>query len=178
MDEQLEVEPRRQSTRVAVAARRLVDAPKAPPEREVAGLDGVEEERPVGSVVLDEEERRVTLELREPERRLEPPDDRLDEVAGDGRGVLDLASGEVGRVAGQVRNEEEAGLWCRSHGTTLDLGAAPMSMPFWRASSYRPRCRRNASSTSSMIGFGTTPRRLSSRSTATDRTCSACAFES
>ena len=92
VDEQLEVEPRCQPTRVAVAARGLVDAAQAPPEGDVRRLDRVEEERAVGASVLGEEERSVALELGQPERRLQPPDDRLEQVARDGRGVLDLAA--------------------------------------------------------------------------------------
>ena len=91
VDEQLEVEPGRQPARVAVAARRLVDAPQPSPEGEVRGLDRVEQERPVGAPVLDEQEGGVALELGQPERRIEPADDRLEEVAGDRRSVLELA---------------------------------------------------------------------------------------
>ena len=50
--------------------------------------------------------------------------------------------------------------------------------PLTDRSGYRPRCRRSASSMSSMIAFGTTPSRSPTRSTAIDRICSACAFES
>ena len=92
VDEQLQVEPGSQPARVAVATRGLVDAPQAPPEGEVGRLDGVEEERPIGASVLDEEECGVALELRQPERRLQATDDRLEEVAGDRRRVLDLAA--------------------------------------------------------------------------------------
>ena len=45
MDEHLEVEPRRQPTRGAVAAGGRVDAPEPAPEGEVAGLDGIHQER-------------------------------------------------------------------------------------------------------------------------------------
>ena len=115
VDEHLEVESRRQPTRVAVAGRRLVDAPQSTPEGEVGGLDRVEQQGPVGAPVLDEQERRVTLELDQSERRLQPADDRLQEVAGDGRRVLDLAPREVRGVAGQVGEDQEAGLGCRCH---------------------------------------------------------------
>ena len=114
MDEQLEVELGGEPARVAVAARRLVDAPEATAEGEVGRLDRVEQQRSVGSAVLDEEEGGVALELRQPERRLEPADDRLEEVARDRRRVLDLASREVRRVPGQVGDDEEAGLGCRA----------------------------------------------------------------
>ena len=89
--------------------RRLVDAPQPAPEREVGRLDRIEQQRSVGTAVLDEQERGVALELGQPERRLEPPDDRLEQVAGDGRRVLDLASAKVRGVAGQVGDDEEAG---------------------------------------------------------------------
>ena len=92
MHEQLEVEFGSQPTRVAVAAGGLVDAAQAAPEGDVGRLDRVEEERPVGSPVLDEEEGGIALELRQPEGRIEAADDRLEEVAGDGRRVLDLAA--------------------------------------------------------------------------------------
>src|SRR6266540_3522305 len=102
MDEQLQVQPRRQTARVAVTARGLVDASQSPPEGEVGGLDRVEEERAVRAPILDEEERRVTLELRQPERRSQPADDRLEEIAGDRGRVLDLAPREIRRVPGEV----------------------------------------------------------------------------
>ena len=116
VDEHLEVEPGRQPARVAVARRRLVDAPQPAPEGEVGRLDRVEQEGPVGAPVLDEQERRVALELGQSERRLQPADDRLEEVARDGRRVLDLAPRQVGGVAGQVGDDQEAGLGCRCHG--------------------------------------------------------------
>ncbi len=91
MNEHLEVEPGRQPARVAVASRRLVDAPQTTPEGKVGGLDRVEQQGPIGAPVLDEQERGVTLELVQSEWRLQPADDRLQEVTRDGRGVLDLA---------------------------------------------------------------------------------------
>jgi hypothetical protein len=91
VDEQLEVEFGRQPARVAIAGAGLVDAAQAASEGDLCRLDGVEQERPLGSSVLDEEERGVPFELRQAERRLQPADDRLEEVAGDGRRVLDLA---------------------------------------------------------------------------------------
>ena len=115
VDEHLEVEPRRQPARVAVAGRRLVDAPQSTPEGEVGRLDRVEQQGPVGAPVLDEQERGVTLELGQSERRLQAADDRLQEVAGDGRRVLDLAPREVRGVAGQIGEDQEAGLGCRCH---------------------------------------------------------------
>ena len=115
VDEDLEVESRRQPTRVAVAGRRLVDAPQSTPERKVGRLDRVEEERAVGAPVLDEQERRIALELGQPERWLQPSDDRFEEVTGDGRRMLDLAPREVRGVAGQVGEDQEAGLGCRCH---------------------------------------------------------------
>ena len=105
----------RQPARVAVAARRLVDAPQPTPEGEVGRLDRVEQQRPVGASVLDEQERGIALELGQSERRLQPADDRLEEVAGDGRRVLDLAPRQVRGVAGQVGDDQEAGLGCRCH---------------------------------------------------------------
>ena len=149
VDEQLEVQPRRQPARVAVAARRLVDAPQPTPEREVGGFDRVEQQRPVGAPVLDEQERRVTLELGQAERRLEPADDRLEEVTGDRRRVLDLAPREVRGVAGQVGEDQEAGLGCRCHDAdrrpwsrsnvkTLAAAARPSRDPAARAAARPP----------------------------------------
>src|ERR1039458_10264127 len=43
---------------------------------------------------------------------------------------------------------------------------------------YRARCSRSASSSMTRSSGGTTPMRAPMRSTATDLTCSACAFES
>ena len=68
------------------------------------------EERPLGAPVLDEQEGGVALELGQAERRIEAADDRLEQVAGDRRRVLDLAPREVGGVAGQVGDDEETGL--------------------------------------------------------------------
>ena len=62
------------------------------PEGEIARLDRIEEQRPVGSPVLDEQERCIALELGQSERRLQAADDRLQEVAGDDRRVLQLAA--------------------------------------------------------------------------------------
>ena len=116
VDEQLEVEARRQPARVAVAAGGLVDAPETTAKGEIRGLEGVDEQRPVGAPVLDPQESGVTLELRQPERRIESPDDGLEQVAGDRRRVFDLATRQVCRVAGQVGDDEEPGLWCSCHG--------------------------------------------------------------
>ncbi len=136
--EQLEVESRGQPARVAVAARGLVDAPQPPPEGEIGGFDGVEQQRAVRTAVLDEEEGRVALELGEAEGRIEPADDGLEEVAGDRGRMLELALRHVRRVPGEVRDDEEAGLGCRCHGQTLDLGAAPMSIPLSRVGAGGP----------------------------------------
>ena len=116
VDEQLEVEPRRQPARVAIAAGGRVDAPEPAPEREVRGLDRVEQERPVGPSILDEQEGGVAFELGQAERRIEATDDRLEQVARDDRRVLDLAARQVRGVAGQVGDDEEPGLGCRCHG--------------------------------------------------------------
>ena len=103
-------------------------AVQAATECEVAGLDRVQEQRGLGPAVLDEHERRVALQLRQAERRLQPPDDGLEQVAGDRRGVLDLAPRQVCGVAGEVgeRRKPVSGVApCQK----LDLGATPMSMP-------------------------------------------------
>ena len=123
MREELEVELRGEVARAAVARGRRVDAPQAPAEREIAGLDRVEQEHRIGAAVLDEQERGIALELREPEWGLEPADDRLEEVARDRGCVLDLAPGEVRRVPGQVGDEEDSGLSGDGHVRTLHLGA-------------------------------------------------------
>ena len=115
VDEELEVQLRRTLAGVAVAGRRLVDAPEASPKGDVGGLDRVEEEGSLGPPVLDAQERGVALELRQPERRLQAPDDRLEQVARDRRRVLDLAPGEIRGVAGDVGDDQEAGLGCRCH---------------------------------------------------------------
>ena len=52
-------------------------------------------------------------------------------------------------------------------------GAVPAGM-----TGQRPRCRRRAASTSAMRPGGTAPTRRPTRSTAIERTCSACTFES
>ena len=129
VEEELQVEPGRLAAGVAVAAGRLLDAPEPAAESDVRDLDRVEEQRPVGPAVLDEEERGVALELGQPERRLESPDHGFEEVTGDRRGMLDLAPREVRGVAGEVGDQEESTLGCRSHACTLDLGVTPMSSP-------------------------------------------------
>ena len=115
VDEYLEIEPRRQPARVAVAGRGLVDAPQPATEGEIARLDGVEQQRPVGPPVLDEQERGIAFELGQTERRFQAADDRLEEVARDGRRVLDLTPRQVCGVASQVGDDQEAGLGCRCH---------------------------------------------------------------
>jgi hypothetical protein len=47
-----------------------------------------------------------------------------------------------------------------------------------QATGYKARCTRSASSRSAMTAVGSLPICLPMRSTATDRICSACAFES
>ena len=110
VDEQLEVELGREAAGVAVAARRQVDAPEASTKGDVGGLDRIEKELALGATVLDEQEGGVALELRQPEWRIEPPDDRFEQVARDDRGVLDLAARDVGRIAGEVRDQKETSL--------------------------------------------------------------------
>ena len=115
VDEELEIEAGSQPARVAVAAGGLVDAAEASTERHVRRLDRIEEQRPVRAPVLDEQEGRIAFELHQPEWRLETTDDRFEKVAGDDRGVLDLTPREVGGVARQVGDDQEASLGCRCH---------------------------------------------------------------
>ena len=110
VDEQLEVELGREAAGVAVAARRQVDAPEPSTKGEVGGLDRIEKELALGATVLDEQERGIALELRQPEWRIEPTDDRLEQVARDDRRVLDLASRDIGGIAGEIRDQKETGL--------------------------------------------------------------------
>ena len=98
-----------------VAAGGLVDAAEASTERHVRRLDRIEEQGPVGASVLDEQEGRIAFELHQPEWRFETTDDRLEKVAGDDRRVLDLTPGEIGGIARQVGDDQEAGLGCRCH---------------------------------------------------------------
>ncbi len=114
--EHLEVQAGRQPTGRAVAAGGRVDAPQPPPEREVAGLDRVHQERAGCPPILDEQEPGIPLELGQAERGVEATHDRLEQVAGDHGSVLELAPGQVGGVAGQVGDDEEPGLWCGGHG--------------------------------------------------------------
>ena len=115
------------AARLARAAGGRLDAAQSTPERVVGRLDGIDQERAVGPLVLDVQEGGVALELGQAERRLEPADDRLQEVAGDGRRVLQLAAGQVGGVAGEVGDDEEAMLGVAAMRGTLDPGVAPMS---------------------------------------------------
>ena len=126
--EQLQIEPGSKPARVAVAACRLFDAAQPAPEGEVGGLEGVDEQKAVRPLILDVQEGCIALELRQAERRLEPADDGLEQVAGDRRRVLELAARKVGRVAGQIGDHEIAGLG-EAHVATLRLGAAPRSTP-------------------------------------------------
>ena len=91
VDEHLEVEPRCQPARGAVAAGGRVDAPEPAPEGEVARLDRIHQERARSPAVLDEQEPGIALELRQAERRVEATDDGLEQVARDDRCVLELA---------------------------------------------------------------------------------------
>jgi hypothetical protein len=138
---------------VAIAGRRLGDAPQATAEGDVGSLDGVEQQGALGPPALHPQERGVALELRQPERRLQAPDHRLEEVAGDGRRVLDLASGEIRGVSREVGNQEEARFWdgghvpnprrwSRSNVKTPDMvwsNPAPLVIR-WRVDGALPHC--------------------------------------
>ena len=92
--------------RIAVADRRLADVAQPATEREVRPLDGVHQRRPVDGLGDREGERRVALELGQAERRAEAPDDRVDEVGEDVLRVVELDTGEIRRVAGDVGDDE------------------------------------------------------------------------
>ena len=136
MDEELEIEAGSQPARVAVAARGLVDAAEASTEGQVRRLDRIEEQRPVGASVLDEQEGRIAFELHQPERRFETTDDRLEKVAGDDRGVLDLTPREIGGIARQVGDDQEASLGCRCHARQARPWSRSNVKTPWAASPY------------------------------------------
>ena len=111
VDDELEVEVGDPDARVALAGGRLADVASASAEPEVAALDGVQEHRPVDGLDRREGERRITLELGQPEARPERRDDGADEVREDVLGVVQLDVGEIARVSGDV-GDQEAG-WSR-----------------------------------------------------------------
>ena len=119
VDDELEVEVRDPAAGVALARRRLPDVAPAAAEAEVAALDGVEQQRPVDGLADGVGERRVALELGQPEAGAEGGDHRADEVGEDVLGVVELDVGEVAGVAGDVGDEERRGLGgCHRHHCT------------------------------------------------------------
>ena len=62
-----------------------------------------------------EDEGRVALELGQPERRTEGADDRVDQVGQDVLGVVELDTGEIARVAGDVGDDEAGGFGLVEH---------------------------------------------------------------
>jgi len=125
MGDELEVQVGDPDAGVALAGRRLADVAAAPTEAEVAALDRVEQERPVHLLGRRVGERRVALELRQPEARAEGCHDRADEVGQDVLGVVELDAGEVARVAGDVGDQEARGLACGEHSSSLPPVARP-----------------------------------------------------
>ena len=110
VDDELEVEVRDPAARVALARGGLPDVATAAPEPEVAALDGVEQQRAVDRLAEGVRERRVALELGQPEAGPEGRDDRADEVGQDVLRVIELDVREVARVPGDVGDQERGGL--------------------------------------------------------------------
>ena len=71
------------------------DLPKPAAEREVRGVDRVDQCRAIDRVRRRNEKRRVALQLLQAKGPMQAADDRLDEVADDGQPWAGLASGEV-----------------------------------------------------------------------------------
>jgi hypothetical protein len=118
MGDELQVEVGDPETGIADAGRRLPDVPASPPEAEVAPLDGVEEQRAVHLRLGRRHERRVALQLDQPERRSEGGDHGANEVGEDVLGVVELDPREVAGVPRDV-GDEEAGPLRRFHGPTI-----------------------------------------------------------
>ncbi len=110
VDHELEVEVRDPLARVALARRCLTDVATTPPKAEVAALDRVEQHRPIDPIHGREGERRVTLELGQPEVRSQRAHDGTDQVGQDVLRVVEFDIGEVARVAGDVGDQETGGL--------------------------------------------------------------------
>lgn len=89
--------------------------PPATPEPDVAALDRVEQHRPIDALRGHDGECGVTLELGQPERRLERRYDGPDQIRKDVLGVVELDIGEVAGVPGDVGDEESGGLGGREH---------------------------------------------------------------
>ena len=109
MGEELEVEVRHPHAGVAVAGRGLTDVTQPAAEREVGPLDRIHQARPVDGRRDHVGERRIALELRQPEGRPERSHDRVHEVGQDVLRVIELDPGEVARVAGDVGDHEAGG---------------------------------------------------------------------
>jgi hypothetical protein len=126
VDDELQVEVRDPDAGVAVARRRLADVTSAAAEAEVATLDGVEEERSVDLPGGCGNERRVALELGEPEAGTQRGDHGADEVGQDVLRVVQLDICEVSGVAGDVGDQEARGLGAGKHADCEPrLGRAP-----------------------------------------------------
>ena len=124
VDDELQVEVRDPGAGVALAGRRLADVAPAPAEPEVAALDRVEEHRPVDLLADHVRERRVALELGQPEVRPERGDDGADEVGQDVLGVVQLDVGEIARVTGDVGDQEAGGLSDGGHRSSQGIAFA------------------------------------------------------
>jgi hypothetical protein len=82
-------------------------------KRDVGGFDGVEQQWSIDLCNRHVREYRIALELRYFERRLDPCDDRFQEICEDILSVLEFRSLQVGRVSGDVGEQQTSLLGCR-----------------------------------------------------------------
>jgi hypothetical protein len=114
---ELQIELRRPPARVAGAAGGEGDGSTASCEREIRGLERLEQRSAAERCRLRRDaENRVALELRQPERRAEPGCDHAEQVGEDVMGVLELYTRQVRGVAADVGEHENTLSHDLSHG--------------------------------------------------------------
>ena len=112
VDEELQVETGDSNARIALAGGGVGDIPQAFLESEVGGLDRIHYHGRADRLGIGVGESGVALQFREREDRLDRLDDRLQQVGDDILGVHELGAGHVGRVAGDVGEQQTASVRC------------------------------------------------------------------
>ncbi len=119
MHDELEVEPRDEDARVAVALRCLADIAQTSAEGDVTVLDRVLESGPVDFLGEDIGEGSVALELCQPKRRPERPNDGVREVGQDVLRVVEFDTGEITGVPADIGDDEAGGFRSVGHDDPL-----------------------------------------------------------
>ena len=115
-----------------------LDVAEPLPEGEIRGLHGLLQHRAVDLVGDCIEEGGVALELREPERRPQPPHHRVHHVGDDILRMLELDTGEKAGVAGDIRDHQTGGIRVAEASSCPSL-VTPEKAPWAIAKSLAPR---------------------------------------